>query len=430
MTKTGERYAAARAQVLAQLGSPRPAGPGAPADAFPGVFDGYDRFGGIQGNTAVLHNVLCHAGIRSPLTNAPYTEAAINGLCGGPGFLYAVFEYKGWPPMLTLALQSRSMPDVYVNDGLARLGLTLTTRETSSAAAARKALDAALTAKTAALCTVDMGSLPYYGLPKEYAGGMPHLVAVVGHDDDGVWIDDRGARPRHLTFAELATARAGYRQGKHRLITVDGTRPRHDAEVAVRDAIADTARTYVTPAVPKSFWSNCGFAGLDKWQRMLTDRKDAKGWPSLFSEGARAFAGLQRAYECVDSGIAPGAGRALYADFLDVAATTLTQRPLAQAADAYRESAAHWTEMASLVADCGDRAIRDACEISNRRVELGDAASAGESADAAALWQARHRLAADCRLSKDAALALYGKMAEIVGRIADTERQAVRVMEG
>ena len=97
MAKSGERYAAARAQLLGQLDVPAAA-----CETFPGVLAGYDRFGGIQGNTAIVHNVLRHAGMRSPLTNAPYTEAAINGLCGGPGFLYAVFEYKGMPPMLTL----------------------------------------------------------------------------------------------------------------------------------------------------------------------------------------------------------------------------------------------------------------------------------------------------------------------------------------
>jgi hypothetical protein len=424
MAKTGERYAAARAQLLALRGA-------APAatETYPGVFPGYDTFGGIQGNTGAVCNVLRHAGVRSPITGAPYTEAEVNGLCGGPGFLYAVFEYKGWPPMLTLALQGRSMADEYVALGLSRLGVDLATSETTSPEAARKSLDAALSAQKAALCTVDVASLSYYGLPAEFAGAGPHVVAVVGADDTGVWIDDRGARPRHLSFEELATARARYRQGRHRLVTVNGSRPGHDAAAAMQEAITDTARTYTTPAVPKSFRVNCGFSGLDKWRQMLVDRRDKKGWPTLFAEGPRAYAGLQRAYECIESGIAPGAGRALYADFLDEAAAALKGKALGQAAAAYRESASHWTNIASLIADCGDRAIRDACEIAHRRLEIGDHAAAGESKEAVELWTRRQDLASACTLPAAAATALYGRIAEMVGRIAETERRAVALMD-
>ena len=109
----------------------------------------------------------------------------------------------------------------------------------------------------------------------------------------------------------LEKARAGYRPGKNRLVTVDGVDPKHDARKALAAAIADTARTYVKPAVPKSFWVNCGFAGLEKWQRMLVDGKDKKAWPTLFAEKHRAFAGLVRAYECIEhEATAPAGGRA------------------------------------------------------------------------------------------------------------------------
>jgi hypothetical protein len=161
---------------------------------------------------------------------------------------------------------------------------------------------------------------------------------------------------------------------------------------------------------------------------MLVDRKDKKGWPTLFAEGPRAYAGLQRAYECIESGIAPGAGRALYADFLDEAASALKIKALGQAAAAHRESASHWTNIASLIADCGDRAIRDACEIAHRRLEIGDQAAAGESKEAVELWTRRRNLGEECRVTADAALALYGKIAEVVGHVAETERHGVALM--
>ena len=220
MDKTGERYTAARAQVLGNVtASTTP-------HSFPGVLPGYNTFGGIQSGTASLRNLLTSIGAVSPLDGAPYTESFVNGLCGGPGFLYAVFEYKGWPPLVSLALRSRSMPDVYIAEGVSRIGRTVTVSETTSPVVARKALDAALAAGMAALCVTDAASLPWTGLPAAFVGGGPHVVAVAGRDGDDFWIDDRAAHPRRLSGARLAQARAAYRHAKNRLVTFDSPAPR------------------------------------------------------------------------------------------------------------------------------------------------------------------------------------------------------------
>lgn len=431
MAKTGERYTAARAHLL--TANRRPA---ALADVFAsagvgvgvGLLNGYDRFGGIQGDTGALCNVLRHAGITSTHTGAPYTETMINGLCGGPGFLYAVFEYKGWPPLMSLALRSRSMNDLYISDGLSRLGVRVTTSETTSAGAACKALDSALSAGKAPLCVADVASLPWYGLPSEFVGGAPQVVAIVGRQDEAVWVDDRSTRPIRMDLDELAKARASYRHAKHRLITIEGPNKSQDAPPAMREAIATTARRYVEPAVPKAFWVNCGFSGLEKWRQMLTDTKHSKGWPALFSEGSRAYSGLQRTYECIECISGPHAGRALYADFLDEAAGALREPPLKKAAAAYRDAGLLWEQAAALIANCDDAAIRQACEIADRRFELADTHGAGISKESRELWQKRHTLGADCRLSQAGARALYANLADIAGRILESERAAVALM--
>lgn len=422
MAKTGERYTAARAQILSRLAPTTPA-----PLRFPGVIAGYTRFGGIQSGTSALANVLRHAGVTSPLTGAPYSESAVDGLCGGPGFLYAVFEYKGWPPMLTLALRSRSMPDEYVAQGLGRLGVRTTRSETTSASAARKALDQVLASARPALCVTDVASLPWSGLPKEFVGGGPHVVAVVGRDGDSYWTDDRRLLPIRTEAVDLARARAAYRRARQRLITIDAVDPTHDAKQAVRDAILDTAHRYVEPAVPKSFWSNCGFAGLEKWRDLLTDSRDKKGWPVVFGDGARAFAGLQRLYECIECQSAPHAGRAMYADFLEESARALAAPRLLKAAATYREAGAIWTAIARLVADCADPAVRKGCEIADHRIETGDESRDG-SARPVDSWDERQRLAAECRLSKGRAARLYQEIAALVGKIAEAERAAVELL--
>ena len=424
MSKTGERYTTARAHVLA-----KPARR-VSAPALPGILEGYDSFGGIQRGTAAIRNVLGYIGLNSPL-GAPPSEAMINGLCGGPGFLYAVFEYKGWPPLLTLALTNRSMPDVYAEQGLSRLGVKIAKHETSGRATAQRILDDALAAKQAPLCVVDAASLPYLGLPREFVGGAPHVVAVVGRDGDTYWVDDRQPSPIGVSTHVLAAARAAYRHAKNRLVIVqrpDKKPTKQEAMKSVADALRDTARRYVDPAVPKSFAGNCGFAGLEKWRTALTDAKDKRGWPTLFKDGPRAYAALHRAYEDIECGVSAG-GRAFYAEFLDDLSDVPGHSRLREAAAAYRESADAWARIGSLIANCPDRAVRDACTIADRRVELADESGPATSSEGATLWQKRQKLGEECRLDATTARALYEEIAALVGSIIDSERRAAARLE-
>ena len=352
MDKTGERYTAARAQVLGKTtASPTP-------NSFPGVLPGYNTFGGIQSGTAALRNLLASIGAVSPIDGAPYSESLVNGLCGGPGFLYAVFEYKGWPPLLSLALRSRSMPDVYIAEGVSRIGRTVTVSETTSPVVARKALDAALADGRAALCVTDAASLPWTGLPAAFVGGGPHVVAVAGRDGDDFWIDDRAAHPRRISAVQLSKARAATRHARNRLVTFDGPAPRYDASRALRDAIADTAKRYVEPAVPKSFWSNCGFAGLEKWRRCSSMRRtSAAGRRSLPTARARApDSSGSTSRSNVTRRRRPGG--ACMPTFLDDSARNPRPTAARQAATAYREAGALWTAIGNLVAHCDDATVR------------------------------------------------------------------------
>jgi hypothetical protein len=411
MAKTGERYAAARVHVLSQTAPPgRPSE--SPRRTYVGVLDGYDLFGGIQSGTAPLTNVLRHAGIVWSPTRRPFTEPIVNGLCGGPGFLYAVFEYKGLPPLLSIALHSRSMPDAYIAQGLARLGVTTTRNETTSPAAASKALEAALGAGKPALC----------------AAGL-QTVAVVGRDGDDWWIDGRAPVPTRLPSATLTRFRGAYRPAKNRLTTVGGAAESVDAIAALRLAIADTARSYTEPPVPRSFWSNCGFAGLEKWQRMLTDSKDKKAWPALFDEGPRAFAGLTRTYQWVACLVAPGAGRPLYAEFLEDAAGILSEPSLRTAAAAYREAGQLWSAFADGIAMVDDAAVRRACDEAERDVEALDTdGDCRAMANPIEQIEKQRAAGSDCRLTKSAARAIYADMAARLRAIGDAERAGVAAM--
>lgn len=426
MAKTGERYTTARAHVLGE----RPANP---SPRFPGVLDGYDHFGGLQDDTAVVGHMLAHAGVRFPATGEPYTEAMLHGLCGGVGFLYAVFEYRGWPPMLTIVPRSRSMPQTFLAPLFERVGVEADTRNSSSDAAGRKKLDAALDAGRPALCLVDACLLPHSSLPRAMAGAGPHHVAVIGRDGDAYWLDDRALSPIRIGADALAEARAAYRAGKRALTVLGALDGAHDWRAAWLEALADTVTTMRDgdPTVPASFRRNCGFAGIDKWRGLLTDERNKKGWPKVFADGADACAGLRRAYDGINHDYtAPAAGRPLYAEFLHAAAEHLALDGLSDAAASFVEAGAAWQRLAKTIAATPDEAVRRSCEIADARAQaLDQGVDAARARELEALGEQRRRLAEDCQLDGATARATYAAMAEILEEILVVERRAIDLID-
>ncbi len=431
MAKTGERYAAARAQILhpAPFSVAATNTPPAPAPAIKGLLAGYTTFGGINGDTGAVCNALRQAGIRSTHDGKPLSEALINGLCGGVGFLYAVFEYGGMPPMLSVMMRHDTMSDSFIQGGLKRLGVEMSVSGTSSPSAARKALDAALAAGKPALCVTDLAGAAYCGMPAMMSGMAPTVVSVAGHDGDDVLLDDRAPEPRRVSMAQFARQRASYKKGKHRLITIDGPKKGYDLGNAVREAIRATARRYFESPY-KGFASNFGFAGMGKWRKLLTDAKDKKAWPALFTQGAAAYLGLRRVYDGIEHEYtAPAGGRALYADFLTEAAAITKQSGLLNAAESYRRAGEQWRAISQLVASCGDKEVERGCALSDRRSELLDSVDGAVSKQLEEAWQERMAVAKSCTLSREAAAALYGQIAGMLGNVMQMERTAVAELE-
>ena len=414
MQRTGERYTAARAQLLGKGQAAAEAGD------YPGLLPGYETLGGAQSDTALLGRVLAHAGLRHPATGEPYSEAMLHGLCGGGvGFLYAVFEYKGHAPMLTVVMRSRSVPETYLADVFDRVGAERSVSRTTSARVAAKALDDALEAGQPAVCTVDLALLPHTKLPGQEAGMCPHYVGVIGRDGDRVWLDDRSVVPIAIGRAELDQARAAYRKAKHELFTVAAGASEPDWERSLEAALRDTVQTMREgdPTVPPYFRSNCGLAGMEKWRRLLVDSKDKKGWPRVFAGGADALAGLRRAYDGIQHEYtAARGGRPLYAEFLDEAANLTGEAALAEVAGLFREAGEGWQALADCIAGAPDDAVARACRVADRRTEALD--SGGDAS-------AKDEPIGECALDADQASELYARMADRLETVIDVETRAV-----
>lgn len=415
MQKTGERYTAARAMLLRDRAAPK----STPTSLFPN----YPAPGGICQDTGAMRNVLAAHGLK-------LSEAAVTGMCGGIGFLYAMFEYKTSPPMLSILTRYDTMPDSFIAGGLTRLGVKSTIHETGSSAVARKALDAALAAKQPVLCTVDCVAIsPEADNSNLIPGcGAPTVVAVAGVDGDELLVDDGGTVLRRITRERFARARAFYKKGRNRMITLDGSSGKVDLGPAMETSIAATAERFST-APYKGFASNFGFTGLEKWQRLLTDPHDRKGWPAVFPEGRLAYLALRRTHDGIEHEFtAPAAGRPLYAEFLLEAAKTTSDKRYESAAKLFRKSGEHWTAIAEVIRTCGDPTIEEGCRLRESFRELLDEVKWPNEGEAARLIREQRSVAKQCRMAAARARELYAELAGHVGKIVGIEREAVEVL--
>ena len=418
MEKTGERYATARAHVLAART------PGAATGSPSGLV------GGQQADVAAARNFCTAVGVLGPDGTA-MTEAMAFGLAGGVGFLYGVFEY-GDTPTMTIVARNQSMPDPFLDQLFTRLDLEVEIKTTGGAKKAATDFDDAVEKGLPILCTVGAGFLPYLGLPRDEAAMSPHVVGVIGvSDDGGVLLDDRSPNPIRVDRVDFDEARAAYRQAKHRMVLGrDGlitTRP--DWERLLEEAVVASAAGFDTPPVPQ-FKSNVGIVGLTKWQDLLTS-STKKGWATVFGSDRRAAIGLTRLYDCVNHAYtAPDAGRPLFADFLGEAVAVTGQAAWKESAELWAESGRAWRSLSELVVAAHPDLERYG-QLSDERADVLDTAD-GATAD---MIEPMAELAAEQRdvvesfsFGSEQAADLHHKMADVVGTIIDLESEALDLL--
>jgi Butirosin biosynthesis protein H, N-terminal/Domain of unknown function (DUF4872) len=376
MARTGERYTTARRHVVG-------AGAAAPADDH-----GWLLRGGLHPDTAAIANVLAHHGAR-------VSEAMVLGIGGGLGAGYILWEFREHGArIVVLGFRNQwQYPGRWAAKTLERLGVPFELHETGGARGAAARLDAALAAGRPALATVDRQEIGHWHMPAHLSGQGGYPIVVHGLDGDRARIDDRNLAPLSVGRERLEAARARVGSYKHRLVVIEPVAGISDARLreAVRAGLADAAEHLA--ARSDSF----GLPAWRKWSRMLVDARNAKAWPRVFAEPT----GLVEALLSTYAGIEPVGGdgghlRGLYADFLDEAAALLDAPELAEAAAAYRATAALWHELAELALplDVPEYAeLRTGlAAVHESVVARGDAGAAEAARAAARLWELRARL--------------------------------------
>ena len=360
MARTGERYAAARAQLASQ--------PAASACR------------GGHPESSALVRVLAAAGITGP-DRAPITESLVLGLGGGIGAAWFVFEYKGHPPQFYLATRCQpqyAYDPAFITTAAERLGAACDVAETTSATVAANHLRER-TARGPVIAWVDRAALPWSTRPTETKlDAMPHVVVVDALGDGSATIRDTHAVAFELPVAELATARKRLRNAKHRLVSV-GPGASIDPRAAIAAAIAACAAELGGRSkIRGPMASNFGIAALRRWLVALTDPKLPKRFSKVFSPPhALAFLAWGR-YWIDHAGTGGGGFRPMYAEFLESAATIANRPTLRPLAKTYRNLGAEWTALATaMLPDSipGFAAVRHAQDVQLAAFVRGDVAA-------------------------------------------------------
>jgi hypothetical protein len=191
--------------------------------------------------TTARRHVLARAGH----TGEPYSETTLCGLAGGIGFLYAVFEYRDLPPIVTIVAQHHPAP--WAPAALGRLSIPFEERHSTSARAAEDDLRALLAGARPVHCVVDRGGLPWH--PAKTLATDPYPVVVAGRRDHHYLLDDEAARPRELVAGDFVAAWTAHRKGRHQRLVVGSPAGTVDLAAAMRDAITTTVAHLTGPVL-------------------------------------------------------------------------------------------------------------------------------------------------------------------------------------
>ncbi|HJW36559.1 MAG TPA: BtrH N-terminal domain-containing protein [Actinomycetes bacterium] len=379
MARTGESYTTARRHVLNAL---------PPSE--------YQLLGGLHPDTHAIAGVLANRGLFHPGTGQPLSEAMVLGVGGGLGAGYILWEFKAHD-LRSLVLGFRNSwqyPDRWARKTCQRLGVPAAVHETGSAGKADAELRAAVGQGVPAIAWADQQALGYRHLPGwlDGRGGPPVTVYAIDDAARVALIDDRNRAPLRVPLDALAAARARVGSYKHRLLVLDAPAAELDAG-GLRRAVRDGLAEQVEHLGQRS--DSFSLPAFRKWARLLTDRRNAKGWPTVFADRVSLFDACVSVYEGLEpSGSDGGNLRGLYAEFLDEAAGLLDAPTLGKAAAAYREAAARWHEVAEIALPAGREPFAEARRLTDQlqaQVERGDAGQQTAAATAASLWALRDR---------------------------------------
>ena len=419
MERTGERYAAARAHVVAN------------ATATAGIAATVAEPGANAGATA-LRILLADIGL-------PMTEARALVIGGGIGMGVFQFHYAA-EGVATFFLAGRHRWDddlAFLDGALRRLGLTPSVTETSSARLADRQLRDALSTGRPVVAWVDVAVLGTRGYPAEWEGGGYHVVVVRSIDDARgvVRIDDLAQDPVEIPLEVFGRARARIAKQKNRLLWLGGDAAAvpdpEQLRAAERAGLAATVEGFDHPRT-RQF----SLAALTDWATRLRG-SGRDGWATVFPPGEWLWFGLASVHEYIRQETTGGGGllRPMFgAGLAEIADTTGDDR-LASLAGRYGTAldgdalANAWDAVAETALPDVVPAFRRTRELQRLRASAYRTRGAAALPELRAAWDElaaiRETMRDDFPLAPTQTEALLHDLADRVDVVATAERDAL-----
>jgi butirosin biosynthesis protein H-like/uncharacterized protein DUF4872 len=414
--------------------------PGSPYKTFPSVglvafqigksmtiLKNYHQFDGLNWETGPLRNALDYQGSKAPHTNKPFSEALLFGISGGVIAGYFTFEYKGFDPWLHFLTRNTLDPMPALRD---RLGIAAQMKQTDKPDKGLKNLTDALDSGKPALVWADMYGLPYNNLQggDDVQGIFP--VLVYGHDSATVHIADRARVPLTVSADDLAKARARTSSNKYRLMTLDA--PDLNKLPGAVEAGIRTTTAYMLDEPPlKPMKGKFGLDAFQRWADLLGSTKK-EGWAKAYPD-AKLYSILLTGYRYINLWGGSGKGsRDQYADFLDEAATILSNKSLNQVAALYRQSAKLWAELNTALLPDNVPSFKETRDLMQREYDLFIAKGGDSLAERAEISKRLDAIQAEMKqgfpLNEAESTALRENLRARVLAVGEAERTAVTAL--
>lgn len=402
MAKTGERYTAARRQLLANVGGPETVA-GQTSDPL-----------GINPATTAVRILLEASGVN-------LTERQL--LLAGGGVGIGVFSFR-YEEFSSLFLAGRHLwhDDLTFLQRLAeRLQVGLEVHETGSRKRAEKDLFEALD-KGPVIAFVDLATLGH-------RGGVEAYYLVVVREVDAARgvarIADLSDRLIEVPLATLADARAKHRKFRNRLLQVAAV-PAQPPVLQAIDAGLSACAGGLVESPMKGFGSNFTLDSLSLLaKRMRGEGKDA--WAQVFPPGPRLWGALRAIYEYVEH---YGSGGGLLRPFFAEALESVEHLDTSPAAAAYAALGESWSSLAREALDPEVAEFAELAQLIDDDYAVYDALGPNAADELAALNANKRQLLANgFPLTEAEARALVERLADRVDELAAGERKAQRLLE-
>lgn len=278
--------------------------------------------------------------------NRPLSEEMLLGLGAGIGFIYWQMSLGG---EMSVFIGGRANGKDFYQDVARRTGVAIREMRTTSAKKAEDALLGSLGKQQPVMLGADMGFLPWFDFPAGYHFGGHTFVACGFDGGENVLGSDMDARTAGIKkgfYAPIRLEQLRKARGStfkpfppnNLWLEFDFKRFREPEVAEIAAAIRQTAEAQLNPPI-----KNFGVRGMRHTAVQLPR------WPSLMNNFALRM-NLFNLYIFIEiGGTGGGAFRAMYARFLDEAASIArTPAALAETAEAFRESARRFSAIGQL----------------------------------------------------------------------------------